>query len=150
MKKAILIAIGLLSGLVLAGNLAAECSATQGVVLDASYRPSAPMRSVVGKGYVLTGTVRAAGGCQPLPGATVEFWLAGPDGNYADAYRGTVVADKKGMYRIQSHFPPPSTGRAPHIHMAVAADGFLPIQTECFPAKGSATGTFDIVLEPGG
>ena len=147
MKSAILIIISMVF---FGGALAAECTATQGVVLDASYKPGSPMRSVVGKGYVLTGTVRASGGCEPVPGATVEFWLAGPDGNYAAAYRGTVVADRKGVYRIQSHFPPASTGRPPHIHMAVAADGFIPIQTECFPVKGSATGTFDVVLEPGG
>ena len=108
------------------------------------------MRSVVGTGYTLTGTVRASGDCQPLPGATVEFWMAGPDGSYGVAWRGTVVADKKGGYRIQSHFPPASTGRPPHIHMRVAADGFLPIQTECFPTKGTSVGKFDIVLEPGG
>jgi len=34
--------------------------------------------------------------------------------------------------------------------MKVAADGFLPSQTECFPRQGTATVVFDIVLEPGG
>ncbi len=136
--------------LVVAGGLAAaECNATQGYVLDANYRPSAPMRASVGAGYVLTGTIRASGDCSPIAGATVEFWLAGPDG-YSDRLRGTVVADKAGHYRFQSPFPAPSTGRPPHIHMDVAADGFLPIQTECFPGKGTATGVFDIVLQPGG
>ena len=150
MKRMILVVLGLLAGLAFAGTVAAECRATEGVVLDANYRPHSPMRSSVGKGYVLTGTVRASGDCQPVAGATVEFWMAGTDGVYRDAYRGVAVADKRGVFRIESHFPGGSTGMAPHIHMAVAADGFIPIQTECFPARGSATGTFDIVLEPGG
>jgi hypothetical protein len=33
--------------------------------------------------------------------------------------------------------------------MNVAADGFLPIQTEWLPSKGTASGVLDIVLEPG-
>jgi protocatechuate 3,4-dioxygenase beta subunit len=148
-KKAVLIASCLVFGIFSAGYVAAECSATQGELLDANYKPSAPMRSSVGTGYVLTGHVRASGDCQPIPGATVELWLAGPDG-YSDALTGTVVANKKGEYRFQSPFPSASTGRPPHIHMRVAADGFLPLQTECFPRQGTGTGVFDIVLEPGG
>jgi protocatechuate 3,4-dioxygenase beta subunit len=91
--------------------------------------------------------VRESGDCLPIAGATVEFWLAGPNG-YTDKLRGTVVADKNGRYRFQSPFPASSGGPPPHIHMNVAADAFLPIQTECFPGKGTASGVFDIVLEP--
>ncbi len=149
MKKAVLIASCVMFGLLSAGYAVAECTATDGMNLDANYKPEAPMRSSVGNGYVLTGTVRASGDCQPIPGATVELWLAGPSG-YVQALTGTVVTDKAGHYRFQSPFPSPSTGRPPHIHMRIAADGFLPIQTECFPRQGSVTGVFDIVLEPGG
>jgi catechol 1,2-dioxygenase len=131
-----------------AGPIMAQCKATPGGILDLSYAPSAPKRASVGSGFVLTGTVREAGDCLPIAGATVEFWLAGPNG-YTDKLRGTVVADKNGRYRFQSPFPAASGGPPPHIHMNVAADGFLPIQTECFPNKGSSTGVFDIVLEPG-
>jgi len=149
MNRAFLIVVGVTFCLFSAGSLAAQCTATQGELLDASYKPEAPMRASVGSGYVLTGIVRASGDCRPIAGATVELWLAGPDG-YSDNYSGTVVADKSGHYRFQSPFPSASTGRPPHIHMRVAADGFLPIQTECFPRHGTATGVFDIVLEPGG
>ncbi len=149
MNRAFLIVVGVIFCLFPAGSLAAQCTATQGELLDASYKPEAPMRASVGSGYVLTGIVRASGDCRPIAGATVELWLAGPNG-YSDNYSGTVVADKSGHYRFQSPFPSASTGRPPHIHMRVAADGFLPIQTECFPRKGTATGVFDIVLEPGG
>jgi protocatechuate 3,4-dioxygenase beta subunit len=130
------------------GPVVAQCKATPGSILDPYYAPTAPKRASVGPGLVLTGTVRASGDCLPIAGATVEFWLAGPEG-YSDKLRGTVVADRSGRYRFQSPFPAASTGRAPHIHMNVAADGFLPIQTEWLPSKGTASGVLDIVLEPG-
>ena len=130
-----------------ASPVVAQCKPTPGSVLDLSYAPTAPKRASVGSGFVLTGTVRASGDCLPIAGATVEFWLAGPNG-YTDKLRGTVVADRNGRNRFQSPFPAASGGPPPHIHMNVAADAFLPIQTECFPATGTARGVFDIVLEP--
>jgi protocatechuate 3,4-dioxygenase beta subunit len=93
MRRTLLILASLAFALVSAGSLAAECTATQGEILDASYKPSAPMRSSVGTGYVLTGTVRASGDCQPIAGATVELWLAGPDG-YSDNYTGTATGSR--------------------------------------------------------
>ncbi|MGA2380041.1 MAG: intradiol ring-cleavage dioxygenase [Spirochaetia bacterium] len=130
------------------GQVAAQCKPTPGASLDPNYTPSAPKRASVGSGFVLTGTVRGSDNCSPVPGATVEFWLAGPNG-YTEQLRGTVVADKNGRYRFQCPFPAASGGPPPHIHMNVAADAFLPIQTEVFPGKGTASGAFDIVLELG-
>jgi protocatechuate 3,4-dioxygenase beta subunit len=130
------------------GPVVAQCKPTPGSILDMNYTPTAPKRASVGSGFVLTGTVRASGDCLPIAGATVEFWLAGP-GGYTDKLRGTVVADKNGRYRFQSPFPASSGGPPPHIHMNVAADVFLPIQTEYFPGMGTTSGVFDIVLEPG-
>ncbi len=130
-----------------AGPVVAQCKPTPGSVLDLSYTPTAPKRASVGSGFVLTGTVRESADCLPIAGATVEFWLAGPNG-YTDKLRGTVVADRNGRYRFQSPFPAASGGPPPHVHMNVAADAFLPIQTECFPGRGTASGVLDIVLEP--
>ena len=129
------------------GPILAQCKPTEGSVLDLNYTPTAPKRANVGSGFVLTGTIRESGDCLPIAGATVVFLLAGPNG-YTDKLRGTVVADKNGRYRFQSPFPVSSGGPPPHIHMNVAADAFLPIQTEVFPGTGSASGTFDIVLDP--
>ena len=129
------------------GPVAAQCQPTAGSILDPEYSPSAPRRASVGTGFILTGIVRDSYDCTPIEGATVEFWLSGPSG-YTEKLRGTVVADKNGRYRFQCPFPV-SSGPAPHIHMNVAADGFLSIETEFFPGKGTASGTFDIVLELG-
>jgi protocatechuate 3,4-dioxygenase beta subunit len=133
--------------LVTGGLAAAQCKATPGAQLDPGYSPSAPKRASVGSGLVVTGTIRASSDCLPISGATVEFWMAGPDG-YSDKLRGTVVTDKSGHYRFQCPFPVSHGGPPPHIHMNVAEDAFLPIETEFFPSKGSASGVFDIVLDP--
>ena len=132
--------------LVAGGLAAAQCKATSGSLLEDGYTPSAPRRASVGTGFVLAGTVRGSYDCGPIAGATIEYWLAGPNG-YTDRLRGTVVTDKNGRFRFQSPFPV-SHGFSPHIHLNVAADAFLPIQTEFFPTAGSATGTFDVVLDP--
>ncbi len=131
----------------LAGGLAgAQCKATPGTVLDDSYTPSAPKRASVGTGFTLSGTVRGSYDCGPISGATIEYWMAGPNG-YSDKLRGTVVTDRNGRFKFQCPFPV-SHGFSPHIHLNIAGDAFLPIQTEFFPAAGSATGTLDVVLDP--
>jgi protocatechuate 3,4-dioxygenase beta subunit len=142
------LALGVFLVILACGQVAAQCKPTPGAALDPGYAPMAPKRSSVGSGFVLTGTVRGSDNCSPIPGATVEFWLAGPTG-YSQNLRGTVVTDRNGRYRFQSPFPASSGGPPPHIHMNVDADGFLPIQTEFFPGRGTANGVFDIVLELG-
>jgi hypothetical protein len=62
------------------GMVAAQCKPTPGAPLDPNYTPTAPKRASVGSGLVVTGTKRGSDDCSPVPGATVEFWLAGPKG----------------------------------------------------------------------
>ena len=126
----------------------AACEPTAPDMLGPFYKPDAPVRPSVGKGYVLSGTVRTSKGCSPLEGAKIEFWLAGPDEEYADKYRATVFSDKTGAYRFESHFPPPYYGRPSHIHIKVSASGFKTLVTQHYPARGQTQGTFDLVLVP--
>jgi protocatechuate 3,4-dioxygenase beta subunit len=105
-----------------------------------------PVRSSVGQGHILSGTVRSARDCAPLAGATLIFWLAGPDGKYAAAYEATVRADATGTYRFESPYPGSYEGTSPHIHMFVTADGHSGIETAYQLAPNQTTGTFDIVL----
>ena len=127
---------------------AGSCKPTEPDDLGPFYKPGAPMRRTVGRGYVLAGTVRSARDCAPIEGAAVELWLAGPDGGYGDAYRATVIADGKGAYRFESHVPPPYYGRPPHIHLRVSARGFDTLVTQHYPEEGRRNGTFDVVLVP--
>lgn len=126
----------------------AACVPTRPDALGPFYRPNAPVRTSVGRGYVLSGRVLGAPDCRPVPRARLEFWLAGPDGRYGDAFRATVVADELGAYRFESHFPPAYAGRPPHIHVRVSAPGYRVLVTQHYPRPGTTEARFDLVLEP--
>lgn len=123
-----------------------SCQPTPPDMLGPFYKPGAPERSQVGQGYVLTGVVRSAADCAPIPGAMVELWMAGPDGNYADAFRATIITGPDGAYRFESHVPPPYSGRPPHIHLRVTADGYGELVTQHYPSSGQTQAAFDLVL----
>lgn len=125
---------------------APSCTPTRPDALGPFYKPNAPIRSSVGTGYVLTGTVRSAVGCTPLPGVRIEFWQTAPNGQYDDDHRATVIADREGRYRFESNFPPGYAGRPPHIHIRVTADRHQTLVTQHYPSPGQTQGTFDLVL----
>jgi len=126
---------------------ASACLPTPADLLGPFYRPNAPVRTSVGKGHVLRGTVRSAADCRPVPGARVELWLAGPNG-YDDDHRATVIADAEGRYLFESELPGPFERRPPHIHLRVAHPGYQTLVTQHYPAQGQAEGTFDLSLSP--
>jgi protocatechuate 3,4-dioxygenase beta subunit len=125
---------------------AAICEPTSSDALGPFYKPNAPIRSSVGTGYVLRGIVRAAKDCSPVTGAMVELWLAGPNGEYDDAHRATIIVETSGAYRFESNIPPSYYGRPPHIHLRVSAKGFETLVTQHYPTAGTKEAVFDIVL----
>jgi protocatechuate 3,4-dioxygenase beta subunit len=128
-------------------SAAPACPPTEGDQLGPFYKPNAPVRSKVGTGHVLRGTVRSAADCRPIPGARVELWLAGPNG-YDDDHRATVIADGDGRYRFESDPPRRYEGRPPHIHLRVGQPGHRLLVTQHYPAQGRSEDTFDLVLAP--
>lgn len=106
------------------------------------------MRSSVGDGYELNGVVRSTADCAPISKATIELWLAGPDGEYRGDYRATVISDENGAYRFESHSPPPYSGRPSHIHMRVTAPGYQELVTQHYPQSDQTEAVFDLVLQP--
>lgn len=131
------------------GDAAADkCQPTKPDALGPFYKPNAPVRASVGQGYVLKGVVRSSETCLPIAGARLEFWLAGPDGNYDDAHRATVYAEASGAYQFESNFPPRYSVRPPHIHLRVSAEGFKTLVVQHYPREGESQGTFDLVLQP--
>jgi protocatechuate 3,4-dioxygenase beta subunit len=116
-------------------------------MLGPFYKPNAPMRSSVGKGYVLKGVVRSTD-CSLIPGAKIELWLAGPNREYDDAHRATMIADSLGSFRFESNVPLPYEGRPPHIHLRVSAKRYKTLVTQHYPAAGRTEATFDVVLVP--
>ncbi len=49
-------------------DIANNCQPTAYDEIGPFYRPNAPVRATVGKGYLLKGTVRSGTGCRPLLG----------------------------------------------------------------------------------
>lgn len=127
---------------------AVTCTPTPWDEIGPFYRPNAPERSSIGKGYLLSGTVRSAEDCRPLHNVRIEIWQAGPDGTYDNTHRATLFSDHAGRYRLQTSIPPPYGRRPPHIHILVDAKGFEGLITQHYPKKGKKRATFDLVLEP--
>ncbi len=127
-----------------------RCLPTKPEPLGPFYKPNAPTRAQVGQGYLLSGTVRSAADCQPIARAQIEFWLAGPNGQYDDDHRATLFSDASGSYRFASNFPPRYSFRPPHIHLRVSVEGFQTLVTQHYPVKGQTQGSFDLVLVPVG
>jgi protocatechuate 3,4-dioxygenase beta subunit len=132
----------------LSGALAATCPPTEEDALGPFYKPNAPIRASVGKGYLLQGVVRSSKECGPIPSAVIELWLAGPDDEYDDAHRATIIANASAAYHFESNVPPPYYGRPPHIHLRVSAKGFKTLVTQHYPSQGAKSAVFDIVLIP--
>lgn len=126
---------------------APECAPTPHDEIGPFYRPNAPVRSVIGKGYILQGVVRDASTCRPVAGARIEFWQAGPGGVYSDAYRATVYSDPKGRYRLETFLPPPYARRPAHIHILVDMRGYAGLITQHYPKNGSKGSAMDLVME---
>ena len=124
-----------------AGACAAAARYEEPDTLSPTYRPGAPVRSVVGKGHVLTGTVRSRRDCAPVAGARVELWPEIAGQGHPDAQRATVLTAADGGYRFQSD--PPT-----HIHLLVSAEGFEPVASNRYHPEGRAAGRFDVVLPP--
>ncbi len=122
------------------------CTLTPTDMLGPFYTPGAPQRAQVGEGYVLTGVVRSGLDCSPIPGAQIDFWLAGPQGDYGDEWRAVTFSAADGSYRFESHPPPPYSGRPAHIHILVSTPGYQTLVTQHYPSLGSSQATFDLVL----
>ena len=88
----------------------------------------------------LAGTVLTTG-CQPVPGAKLDFWQADEDGEYDNGgfrLRGHVFADDQGRYAITTVVPGLYPGRTRHLHVTVQppAGGRLTTQLY-FPGEAS-------------
>ncbi|HXJ79556.1 MAG TPA: intradiol ring-cleavage dioxygenase [Candidatus Methylomirabilis sp.] len=141
--------IGLLLMTSVAGTTAAaqpRCVPTASDMEGPFYKPGAPLRDATGKGLVVSGVVRAADTCEPIPDARVEWWQANPSGQYDDIHRGAQVTGASGAYRFDTDFPPPYSGRPSHIHLKTEAKGYRKLTTQLYPKGGQSAVAFDLVL----
>jgi protocatechuate 3,4-dioxygenase beta subunit len=117
------------------------CTPTYEDPASPTYVSGAPVRSVVGKGHVLTGTVRSSADCASISGAKLELWPEDPAGGHPDRFRATLYTDAAGAYRFECN-------PTDHIHMRISAPGYHGIFTNAYHTQGRTEGTFDIVLAP--
>lgn len=129
-------------------SAATRCPPTEPDEVGPFYKPNAPVRSRIGTGYVLSGTVRSSNDCRPVSQARIEFWQVGTSGKYDAAHRATILSDTAGKYRLQTDRPGPYLTRPPHIHILVEAPGFQRLITQHYPKNKSKEATFDLVLVP--
>ena len=83
-----------------------------------NYIPDAPERTSLGRGFIISGSVRAARGCRPLRDVRIQVWLATETGGEQDN-RASVRTDEDGRYRIETPPTVPQFGE-PNIHVAYA------------------------------
>jgi protocatechuate 3,4-dioxygenase beta subunit len=86
--------------------------------------------------------------CNPIPGVTLDFWLADINGEYDNVgytLRGHQFSDENGFYAIESIEPTPYTGRPAHIHVKLfAPDGRELLTTQLyFPGSESSADVQD-------
>ena len=118
-----------------------------------TYLPGSPVRSVSGHGHVISGVVRSRTTCRAIAHAKLEFFHAGPDGNYSDgitswAGRATVFTRADGSFRFESRYPSNSTGVLPHIHFRISAPGFRPAAATYFTHADKPAATLALMLTP--
>ncbi|MDT8418842.1 MAG: hypothetical protein RQ754_00270 [Desulfuromonadales bacterium] len=124
------------------------CQPTPEDEMGPFYRPGAPLRSQIGEGYLLTGTVKSAVDCTGISASLIEFWQADHDGRYDDAHRAAVITGESGYYRLETDVPGEYLTRPAHIHIRVSAPGFRTLVTQHYLHQGATSSVFDLALIP--
>jgi protocatechuate 3,4-dioxygenase beta subunit len=148
MKRVALLALVLVAATPAAGApTQARCAPTLNDGAGPFGRGAPPIRAKIGTGHVLTGTVLSTD-CRPLGGARIHLWQANRRGQYTRAGSATVIADRSGRFRFEGPRPVSYEGRAPHIHLRVAAADHALLYARYVPAPRATRGTVRLVLEP--
>jgi protocatechuate 3,4-dioxygenase beta subunit len=123
---------------------AKECALTADNIEGPFFTEDAPSRAVLagpntkGKALAVTGRVLDTD-CKPIAKAVLEVWQADHNGAYDNSgfrFRGTMTANAKGAYELQSIVPGRYLNgrqyRPAHIHVKVHASGFRSLTTQLY------------------
>jgi protocatechuate 3,4-dioxygenase beta subunit len=123
---------------------------TPGRSEDASFKAGSPERASLveagsaGTRLTVTGVVLSTD-CQPVGGATLDFWQADGSGafdNVGYGLRGYQTTDAEGRYKLETIVPGVEAGRARHINVRVEAANHAALTTQLFFA-GDASNAAD-------
>ncbi len=104
-----------------------------------NYRPNAPMVSNLGKGFLVSGTVRRVGTGAPLSNIRIQIWAATERGGEREpSNQGSVLTDANGAFKLEMSQILPSFGQ-PHAHLAYDDGAFGTVFLR--PVMGSASDT---------
>ncbi len=142
----VLLALGLLPPTAVPSGAQSTCTPTRPDDEGPFYKPNAPERATSGRGLLVTGTVRSASRCGPLPTARIEWWSVNPRGAYDDDHRATQRVDNEGRFRYETDLPIRYFGRPPHLHVRITASGHRTLITQLYPKPGQTSLTIDFVL----
>lgn len=142
------------------GDEMAPADCTPGVTLTEQtegpyYTPGAPERTDITDGafgtpLTLTGYVLDAN-CQPVAGATVDFWQADGNGSYDNSgyvLRGIQTTDANGAYTLTTVIPGQYPGRTEHIHVKITPPGGPTYTTQLYMPDSEANNR-DGIYVPG-
>jgi protocatechuate 3,4-dioxygenase beta subunit len=111
-------------------------------------RGEPPLRTKIGTGHVLVGTVLSVD-CKPVARARVHLWQANRRGEYTRAGSATVVTNRLGRFRLEGPRPVSYEGRPPHIHLRIVARDHEILLTRYVPRPPTArSGSIRVVLTP--
>lgn len=122
------------------------------------YTPDSPRRASLVEAteaaprLVLAGRVVTTR-CRPVAGALLDVWHCDAAGHYDSSgyrYRGHLLADASGKYRLETIVPGLYPGRTRHIHVRVRAPGGPLLTTQLyFPGEpgNAGDGLWQRVLE---
>ena len=141
-----LISIGCAVLMLHSANVLAQCKPTESMTPGTHYKPITLNQVHTGKGFTVSGHVRAAGDCKPIPGAKIAHWQASSKGKYEDHLRAYMLTDKNGSYSFNTEWP---GAEVPHIHFMIIAKGYKTLITQWVgPGNNRKKIQQNFILEP--
>ena len=110
---------------------------TQGAPERTDITDAAPGTALLLTGYVLDNQ------CNPVAGATLDFWQADGNGSYDNngyVLRGVQTTDENGTYALTTVIPGQYPGRTEHVHVKVTAPNGPTYTTQLYFPESTANG----------
>ena len=126
-RRSLIVGAGVSGAFLLKAPLGVLTTATAATTLAATksmpggsnnYIAKAPMVENLGKGFLVSGTVRRAGTGDPLANVRIQIWASTERGGEREpTNRGSVLTDANGAFRLEMSQILPNFGQ-PHAHLA--------------------------------